>query len=95
MLADACEIATVPQARLGAVAGLVAHALDDIVLRVTIGEAVGHEQVEHVGIGEATMIFCTHGTVLERVAHLLTIEVERHLSGLCTTEVEIDQQVVG
>ena len=82
VLLDAGEITAVAQAWLGAFADLVAHALDHVVLRVAVGEAVWHEQVEYVGVGEALVVLATHGAVLERVAHLLAVEVECHLSGL-------------
>ena len=94
VLLNAGEVTAVAQAWLGAVAGLVAHSLDDIVLRVAVGEAVGHEQVEHVGIGEALVVLATHGAVLERIAHLLAVEVECHLSGLSPLQVQVDEQIV-
>ena len=86
------------QAWLRAVADLCAHAFDDIVLRVAVGEAVGHEQVEDIGIGEALMVGTGHGTLLELVAYgfLLAVvgEGQFHRPRLRPLEVEIDEQVV-
>ena len=70
MLAYASQVAAVSQRRFRAVAGLVAHAFDDIVLRVAVGEAVGHEEVEHVGVAESLMVLTTHGTLLELIFNL-------------------------
>ena len=74
MLFNTGEVTAVAQARLGAVAALVTHTLDDIVLRVAVSETVRHEQVEHVGVGEAFVILAAHGAVFKRVAYFRTME---------------------
>ena len=71
VLSDALDVASVPQAGLVSVAQLVAHTLHNIVFRVAIGKSVGHEHVQHVGIGEAFAVFALHGSRLDGIHHAL------------------------
>ena len=53
MLTYALDITAMAQTWLRAVICVGLHARDLIVGRVAVGKAVGHEHVEHVGVGEA------------------------------------------
>ena len=87
------------QTRSRAVAGLVAHCLEGIVLGIAVGEAVGHEHVKHILIGESHALVASHSTVFQLVLHLLSLlallEAERHLARLRTLKVEIEEEIVG
>ena len=99
MLLYSGEVASVAQAGLGAVACLVAHAFHHVVFRIAVGEAVGHEQIEHVCIAEANVFLTTHRALAELVFHLFALagllEIECHLAGLRALQVEIDEEIVG
>ena len=70
-----------------------------VVVSVSACEAVGHEHVEHVGIGEARSLRSSLFPSLEYVFHVTFFlsdgEAQVHLSRLGTVEVEIDEEVVG
>ena len=99
MLAQALQVATMSQTGLGAVVHVGVHAFDLVVGIAAAGEAIGHEHIEHVGIGEALALESWLLALLEFVAHALflfpILEVKGHHSGLSAFEVEVDEQVVG
>ena len=99
MLAYALQVAAVAQTGLRAVVLIGRHTLDLVVVGAAAGKAVGHEHVEHVGIGETAVGLAGHfadfqfeGLLEGLAAHA---ELELHGAGLRTGEVEIDEQVVG
>ena len=98
MLADSLQVATMTKTWCRAVAGLVTHVLECIVLQIAIGKAVGHQHVEHILVRETDALVTRHLTVLQHILHLLRLlallEVERHLSCLGTIEIEIHQEIV-
>ena len=98
VLADSLQVATMTKTRCRAVAGLVTHVLECIVLQISIGKTVRHQHVEHILVRKADALVSRHLTVLQHILHLLRLlallEVERHLSCLGTIEIEIHQQVV-
>ena len=89
--AYALQVASVAQAGLRAVCLVCVQALDVVVLRVAVGKTVGHEHVEHVGIGEAhtllAALFARLQFVLNLLCRLAVLELESHLAGLCALEV--------
>ena len=99
MLAYALKVAPVTERRLRAVAQMVAHAFHHVVFRVAVGKAVGHEQIEHVGIGEALVVFAAHLPCLEGILHgllhALAAEFEVHCTGLRIFHVHVYEQIVG
>ena len=95
MLAYTLEVATMSQTRLGAIFHIVAHTLDGLVMMRSLGETVGHEHIEYIGIGESYALLSTLLSGFQFVCHLLTIKAQGHRSRLGTTEVEIYQQIVG
>ena len=96
---DARKVASVAQRGLRAVAEAVAHALDDIIARVAIGKAVGHEEIEHVSLRKALVVLGSLGAGVEHVAlrQLAAVELklEAHLARLSALEIHIDEQIVG
>ena len=99
MLANALHVASVSQAWRRAVARLVAHGLEGVVVWVAIGKSVGHEHVEHIGVGESHALVARHVAVFQQVFHLLgllaLLEAQRHLARLGPFEVEVDEEIVG
>ena len=98
MLTDSLQVAAMTKTWCRAVAGLVTHVLECIVLQIAIGKTVGHQHVEHILVRETDALVTRHLTVLQHILHLLRLlallEVECHLSSLGTIEIEIHQQVV-
>ena len=103
VLDDAVEVAAVAQAGFRAVFDVGAHAFDLLGMVGTLCKTVGHEHVEHVGIGEADTLFALHLTGFQLIGHLhalraldgATLEGELHRAGLGLAEVHVDEQVVG
>ena len=99
VLAQSLQVTAMAQTGLATVYHIVIHALDLVVGIAATGEAVGHEHIEHVGIGETLALVTGFLPLLEFVTHALflfaDIEIERHHSWLRALEVEIDEQVVG
>ena len=99
MLAYSLKVASVAQTWSRAVACLVAHVLESVVLHIAVGKAVGHEHIQHVFVAEAYAFVACHSAVFQLVLHLLgllaLLETQCHLASLCTLKVEVDQQIVG
>ena len=95
MLAYALKVATMSETRLGTVLHIVAHPLDSLVMMRALCEAVGHEHIQDVGIGEPNALFPTLLTFSEFVSYLLLVEFQGHRARLSPTEVEVYQQVIG
>ena len=98
VLTDSLQVTTMTKTRCRAVAGLVTHVLECIVLQIAIGKTVRHQHVEHILVREADALVPRHLAVLQHILHLLRLlallEIEGHLSCLGTIEVEIHQEVV-
>ena len=81
------------QAGLRAVGLICIFHLDIVVLRTTVCEAVGHEHIEYVGVGESLSFLALHLAGLQQILHLLLLlahgEVEFHLSRLCAVEIQV------
>lgn len=60
MLADSLQVATMTKTWRRAVAGLVTHVLECIVLQIAIGKAVGHQHVEHILVRETDTLVTRH-----------------------------------
>ena len=99
VLAYSLKVAAMTQTRSRAVTGLVAHCLEGVVLGIAVGEAVGHEHVKHILIGESHALVARHSAVFQFVPHLLSLlallEAERHLARLRALKVEIEEEIVG
>ena len=99
VLADALQVTAVAQAGLRTVVLVGAHAGYLVVVGTTRCETVGHEHVEHVGVGESLAFLTAHGAWFELVVHFLLLfaegEVERHGAWLGGRQVEIHEEVVG
>ena len=75
VLADALHVAAMAQRGLRAVVAVGLHARYLVVVRATRGEAVGHQQIEHVADVEAPAVLATHAALLQLVVHLLLVEL--------------------
>ena len=99
MVPDALQVTAVAQAGLRAVFHVGVHALHLRLVVLALGEAVGHQHVEHVGVGETLALLSRHGTGLEPVAHFLLAlahrEAQLHLARLRPRQVQVDQEIVG
>ena len=67
MLTDAVQVATMTQRRLRTVFLISPHSLDLRIVALSLGKAVGHQHVEHVGIGEAHALVATHLALLQLI----------------------------
>ena len=98
VLAQALKVAAVTQRGLRAVHLIGVEALDLKVLAARC-EAVGHEHVEHVGVGEALTVFALHVASLQLIVDvglvLARLEAELHGAGLRVLDVHVDKQIVG
>ena len=102
MLTDAVQIAAMPQRGLCAVFLIGAHTLHLRVMTGALGKTVGHQHVEHIGIGKALTLVAAHLAGLQGIGHLLLSplssllfkKLQRHRARLGTTQVKIKQQVV-
>ena len=99
VLTNALQVATVAKRWLRAHAKLVEHTLHHIVFHIAIGKAVGHEHIQHVGIGESLSCLTRHVAALDFVVHLFflaaLLEIEFHGAWLSTLQIEIHEQIVG
>ena len=99
MLADAVQVAAMSQRRLGTVLLVGAHTLHLRIVVGTLCKTVGHEHVQHVGIGESLAFVARHLAVLQHIASLqclafLRFELQCHRAGLGITQVHVNQQIV-
>ena len=98
MLLDAGQVAAVSCARFAPIHLVFLAHRDLIQLRVAIGEAVGHDQVEHVRRVEALDLAGVRLARLQLVGlcevFLALREGDVELAGLGVGHVEIDEQVV-
>ena len=69
VLFDALQVAAVAGILLGAVHLGLQHPLDHVVRRVTVGEAVGHDEVEHVLGRETLYVLAAACALLQGVRH--------------------------
>ena len=81
------------------VAILVAHRLENIILRISIGKAIRHQHIEHVFVGEAHALFASHLSVFQLILHLLALlsllKIENHLACLGILQIKINQEIIG
>ena len=99
VLADAFQIAAVPQTRFVAVAELILHPLDDVVLRIAVGEAVGHEHVQNIRVVKPFPVGTGHGTgfeldLLSGGLIVFVCEAEGYFSWLRIFQVEVNEEIV-
>ena len=95
MFTDAVQVAAMTQAGLRTVFLVGAHTLYLRVVTCALSKAVGHQHVEHIGIGKAYALVATHLALLELIGDFLLVELEAHRASLCLTKVHVHQQVVG
>ena len=97
VLAYAFEVAAVTQRRLLAVHGVSVQALHFKILSAR-RKSVGHEHVQHVGVGEAHVVFALHVARLQLVLHvclaLARTEQQVHCARLSILHVHVHQQIV-
>ena len=98
MLTDSLQVTSMAKARSRAVTSLVTHRLEGIILRIAIGEAVRHQHIEYVLIGEPDALVTRHLTILQEIFYFLgllaLLEVQGHFTSLSTIEIEIYQEIV-
>ena len=98
VLSDAFEVAAVAQRRLGAVFAIGVHPLDLRGMVFTLCEAVGHQQIEYIGVGESLALVACHVALFQFVGDggvlVALCEGQRQRAGLAAFHVQIDQQVV-
>ena len=98
MLAYAFEVAAVPQRWLRTVVHVGVEPFQLVVVSTPGGETVGHQHVEHVGIGESHALVACHLARLELVVgsglRAFRGELQLHGAGLCVAQVQVDQQIV-
>ena len=98
VLAYAFEVAAVTQGGLRTVVHVGVESFQLVVVSTSGGETVGHEHVEHVGIGESHALVACHLARLELVVDSglgsLRRELQFHGARLCVAQVEVDQQIV-
>ena len=91
---NSVQVAAMAQTRLVAILHIVAHALDLSGVVSALSKAVGHQHIEHVGIGESHALIAAHLALLQLILHLGLAETERHSARLSIAHVHIDQQIV-
>ena len=89
MLTDTIQVAPMSQTGFGTVLLIGAHSLYLRVMPGTLCETVGHEHIEHIGIGETYSLLTSLLSCLELVSHLRLVESQGHGSWLCSLQVEI------
>ena len=94
VFADAVEIAAMTETGFRAVLYVGAHASHLGRMIGTLCKTVGHQHVEHVGIGEAHALLASLLAGLQLIGNLRLAEVEGHCAGLGITEIHVDEQVV-
>ena len=95
VFADAIQVTAMTKRRLCAILLITAHTLYLRVMTLALCETVGHEHVEHIGIGKAHTLVATHLTGLQLILHLGLVELQCHRTRLGILQVHIDQKVVG
>ena len=95
MLTDTIQVATMTQTGFCAILHIVAHTLYLLGMVGALRKAVGHQHIEHIGIGKAHTLVAAHLALLELVLHLGLTEVQCHDAWLCTAQVHVDEQIVG
>ena len=94
VLADTIQVATMTQTGLGAILYIVTHALYLCRMIGTLCKTVGHQHIEHIGIGKAHTLIATHLTLFKLILYLGLTKVQHHRAWLCITQIHINQQVV-
>ena len=95
VLADALEVAAMPEIGVGTVALVAVHRDELVVLHRAGGKAVGHQLVEHIGAGETDALLTALLTLFQLVSNPFPVNSQHHLASLCIGDVQIDQQIVG
>ena len=100
VLTDTVQVAAMTEARLRAVLHVVAHPLDLLGVVCALGKAVGHQHIEHVGIGEsqsllALLLASLQSELLTAHLSLFIFEVQRHRARLRILQIHVDEQIVG
>ena len=94
MFANTIQVATMTQRGFRAILFIRAHTFYLRVMPRTLSKAVGHEHVEHIGIGESHALVATHLAILQRVFYLFLVEFQRHCTCLGVAQVHVHQQIV-
>ena len=100
VLPDTVQVAAMPEARLRAVLHVGSHPWNLLGVVGALGEAVGHQHIEHVGVGESQSLLALLLARLQLelfTVHLslFTSEVQRHRSRLRILQIHVDEQIVG
>ena len=95
VLTDTVQVAAVSEAWLRAVLHVVAHALDLGVVVCALRKTVGHQHVEHVGIGESQALLTFLLARLQLVWYFRLAKIQNHRTWLGVAEIQVDEQVVG
>ena len=99
MLTNALQVAPMSQRRRRAVALLVEHTRHHIVGRIAIGKAVGHQHVEHIGIGKAPARLARQIALFQfifqrlLIAGLFKLEIDGARFRLF--HIQVNEQIVG
>ena len=98
MLTHAFQVAAMTQRGLRAVDGIRHAGLLFAVVGTPLREAVGHEHIQHIRLGEAAALLAWHLALAQLVvdgeAFLAELYVERHHARLCVFQVGIDKEIV-
>ena len=95
MLADALQVAAMPQVGIGAVALVAVHRDKLVVLHRPRGETIGHQLVEHIGAGKTDALLAALLALLQLITDSLSVNPQHHLARLRLGHIQIDQQIIG
>ena len=90
MLADALQVAAMPEIRVRAVALVAVHRYQLVVLHRAGGKAVGHQLIEHIGAGKTDALLATLLALLQLILDPLPVYFQHHLPRLRIGHVQID-----
>ena len=102
VFADTVQVTAMTQRRLGAVFLIVSHTLDLRIMTGSLCKAVGHQHIEHIGIGETHTLVATHLPLFQPIvvsqlltpSLLLSFKYQGHCARLGVLQVHIDEQIV-
>ena len=95
MLTDTVQIATMTQRGLCAVFLITAHTLHLRVVTCSLSKTVGHQHIQHIGIGESHPLLTAHLPRLQLVLHFGLIKLQCHRTWLSVLYINIYKKVVG
>ena len=95
VLADALQVAAMPEIRVRAVALVAVHRYQLVVLHRARGKAVRHQLIEHIGAGKTDALLAALLALLQLILDPLPVYLQHHFPRPGIGHVQIDQQIVG